>query len=564
MYIFDITIRHDEQHNVRELQRLRPATMPNSNMPVECQGQQGEYFGYALVAADFTADGHTDLAVAAPFRSRSKDTFDNGAVYVYTSSFAGLRCRSRLQPTHTSDGARFGSALSRLGDINGDGYDDLAVGAPHESGGGAVYIYLGCERGLSERPSQRLTAPATPERAAAAQPQWFGMALSRGVDIDADGFNDLAVGAPGGAGSVYVFRSYPVAKIVAFLKAPSQIADSDGRLSFDVCWQVLKIRTTRVEIRIEMDSRHGRLTTTDATASRSILMHRTARSHQQCSTYVVNVRFDPLLVFETMPLNLTFNVQPAHRMPDSNVTEFDHVMIDPQQVRTNQQNVSFYTGCERTRCVADLRVKTNVSDTLSYAISSNRVLGIEYAVYNEGETAYLPTVNVTIEPASVRFVALQSGCFLVGDRSNQLLCHLNGRRPLRRGERAVIAVSLDIASVPADAADGRVYVRALASSFSDELTMADNAYRLQIELFEQSVVNVTGSSSVRTQILPSQEKKLQVTQVLKLCNNGPSAIAAAEMAVRFPARFVGEKNGSLQSSGVTLDDITVSTLVLGL
>jgi hypothetical protein len=48
---------------------------------------------------------------------------------------------------------RFGFAITNLGDLNSDGYEDIAVGAPYE-GNGAVYIYLGSAQGLIPEPSQ--------------------------------------------------------------------------------------------------------------------------------------------------------------------------------------------------------------------------------------------------------------------------------------------------------------------------------------------------------------------------------------------------------------------------
>jgi hypothetical protein len=48
---------------------------------------------------------------------------------------------------------RFGFAMTNLGDLNSDGYEDIAVGAPYE-GKGAVYIYLGSAQGLIPEPSQ--------------------------------------------------------------------------------------------------------------------------------------------------------------------------------------------------------------------------------------------------------------------------------------------------------------------------------------------------------------------------------------------------------------------------
>ena len=48
-------------------------------------------------------------------------------------------------------GAKFGATLANVGDLDGDGYKEFAVGAPFENGGeGAVYIYRGAESGIKE------------------------------------------------------------------------------------------------------------------------------------------------------------------------------------------------------------------------------------------------------------------------------------------------------------------------------------------------------------------------------------------------------------------------------
>lgn len=82
-------------------------------------------------------------------------------------------------------GARFGSALSCLGDLDHDGYADLAVSAPYEDEQrGAIYIFQGRAEGLSELYSQRIRAVEL-----SSSLRGFGQAIAR------DSKGNLAVGA---------------------------------------------------------------------------------------------------------------------------------------------------------------------------------------------------------------------------------------------------------------------------------------------------------------------------------------------------------------------------------
>lgn len=58
-----------------------------------------------------------------------------------------------LPPTGAAGETRFGHSMTSLGDLNLDGFNDLAVGAPYE-GRGAIYIYLGSQDGLIREPAQ--------------------------------------------------------------------------------------------------------------------------------------------------------------------------------------------------------------------------------------------------------------------------------------------------------------------------------------------------------------------------------------------------------------------------
>lgn len=130
---------------------------------------------------------------------------------------------------------RFGTALSKLGDINMDGFNDIAISAPFE-GDGAVYIHLGGPDGISEKPSQRLPAPERDSSTDNDEKQaMFGHGMSRGVDIDSNGYRDIAIGAPNSE-TVYIYKSYPVVNVVASIQpSKTELSLDDTRFNIKVC-----------------------------------------------------------------------------------------------------------------------------------------------------------------------------------------------------------------------------------------------------------------------------------------------------------------------------------------
>ncbi|HET8759032.1 MAG TPA: hypothetical protein VFM58_23650 [Solirubrobacteraceae bacterium] len=171
--------------------------------------------------ADFDGDGIADLAIGAPLDSvAGRD--DAGAVNViYGSRRGGLREDPDQEFTEGSRGIkgaveaddRFGGTLA-TGDFDGDGYADLAIGAPGEDvagnrNTGEVHVLYGSRRGLTARDELLGQGsggvPGTPE-----PEQNFGAALAAG-DFNHDGRDDVAIGTPDdsvdgrdGAGSVNV------------------------------------------------------------------------------------------------------------------------------------------------------------------------------------------------------------------------------------------------------------------------------------------------------------------------------------------------------------------------
>ncbi|XP_057269971.1 integrin alpha-7 isoform X2 [Pezoporus wallicus] len=165
-------------------------------------GQQlSSAFGHSVAVLDLNSDGWLDLAVGAPhFFERQKEI--GGAVYVYINPAGRWDAATPVRLNGTR-GSMFGIALSTAGDLNHDGFEDLAVGAPFD-GAGKVYIYHGSSLGIAATPAQVLDGEAVGVTA-------FGYSLSGGLDVDGNLYPDLLVGSL--SDTVVLYRARPVAHV---------------------------------------------------------------------------------------------------------------------------------------------------------------------------------------------------------------------------------------------------------------------------------------------------------------------------------------------------------------
>jgi hypothetical protein len=175
------------------------------------EGDQAEaYFARSVsTAGDVNGDGYDDVIVRAA--NYDNDQIDEGRAYVYHGSPAGLSA----QPDWTAEGdqpiAYFSRSVSTAGDVNGDGCDDVIVGASHYDNGqtneGRAYVYHGSATGLAAEPAW--TAESDQDAA------WFGHWVSTAGDVNSDGYDDVIVGAcwhdngQVNEGKAYVYHGSP-------------------------------------------------------------------------------------------------------------------------------------------------------------------------------------------------------------------------------------------------------------------------------------------------------------------------------------------------------------------
>jgi hypothetical protein len=164
----------------------------------------GSYYGYWVAkAGDVNGDGFADVAVGAP--GEDAGLTDEGCAYVYLGSASGLGNAEVWKRCGNETNLQFGQNVCSAGDVNGDGLDDIIVGAPGHDGMGGdprgrAFIYNGIATGVRTTPLWVKYGPSANSS--------FGAAASSAGDVNGDGYSDVLIGAPGhnGSGRVEVYH----------------------------------------------------------------------------------------------------------------------------------------------------------------------------------------------------------------------------------------------------------------------------------------------------------------------------------------------------------------------
>lgn len=173
--------------------------------PVAGVAEAGDQFGRAYGVGDINNDGRSDLVVGAPNEAVGSTQAAGGITVLFGSS-GGLATSGTQSFTQSGPvagvaetGDRFGAAVA-LGDFDGDGRDDVAVGVPGEDEGnqvdaGTVNVIYGSSSGLTTSGNAAF-GQAGPVAGASESDDRFGTSLAV-ADFNGDGYEDLAVGVPG-------------------------------------------------------------------------------------------------------------------------------------------------------------------------------------------------------------------------------------------------------------------------------------------------------------------------------------------------------------------------------
>ncbi len=189
--------------------------VPSSDLSVDDSDAQylgtaaGDGVGRSVSGAgDVDGDGYDDILIGAPTASGGGSS--GGVAYLWSGPVSGAADATGAQAmlVASAPGDRLGSAVAAAGDVNADGWADILVGAADRDGAGtdagAAYVAFGPLTGV-------LTANRADARVDASAQYRIGASLAGAFDFDGDGNDDIVMGAPGASdraaygGAVYLF-----------------------------------------------------------------------------------------------------------------------------------------------------------------------------------------------------------------------------------------------------------------------------------------------------------------------------------------------------------------------
>ncbi|XP_069884425.1 integrin alpha-3 isoform X1 [Dipodomys merriami] len=446
--------------------------------------QVGAYFGSAIALADLNNDGWQDLLVGAPYYFERKEEV-GGAVYVFMNQ-AGTSF-----PTHPSlllhgpSRSTFGFSVASIGDINQDGFQDIAVGAPFE-GLGKVYIYHSSSGGLLRQPQQVIHG----EKLGLSGLSTFGYSLSGHMDVDENFYPDLLVGSL--SDHIVLLRARPVINIVhKTLVARPAVLDptlctATSCVQVELCFAYNQSAgnpnyrrniTLAYTLEADRDRRPPRLRFAQ---SQSAIFHGFfSMPEMRCQT------LDLLLMDnfrdKLRPIVISLNYSLPLRMPERprlGLRSLDaYPVLNQAQALENHTEVQFQKECgPDNKCDSNLQMRAAfVSEQLQrlsrlqYSRDVRKLL-LSINVTNTpsperaGEDAHEALLTLEVPPALLLSSVRPSGTCQANET---ILCELGN--PFKRNQRMELLIAFEVIGVTLNTRDLQVQLQLSTSSHQDNL-----------------------------------------------------------------------------------------------
>uniref|UniRef100_A0A8C3G276 Integrin, alpha V n=1 Tax=Cyclopterus lumpus TaxID=8103 RepID=A0A8C3G276_CYCLU len=486
------------------------------------------YFGHSVAATDVNNDGLVDLLVGAPLfmdRGSNGKLREVGQVSVYLGR-GGFSFHPPQMLTGSEVYARYGSAITALGDLDMDGYNDVAISAPY--GGpdryGLVYIHNGRPQGPNSSPSQVLQG----KWASSYMPASFGYSMTGNTDIDQNGY-----------------PARPVISVNATLDITPQIINLEEKTYFRVdllldrskpkdTKRVLFLHSQTVQFSKNMTVLNGKV---PACEEQSVFL-RDDREFRD--------KITPISVVMEYSLDYQQAADQTGLLPildmsaPSNVTKQAHILLD-----CGDDNI----------CKPDLRL-TVTSDRKQIFIGDDNALTLEISAENQGEGAYEAELHVFL-PQQADFTGVGrsqtlsrlSCAYKKENQTKMVVCDLGN--PMKGGTKVLAELRFSVHQLSEEDTSVKFDVQMVSSN------QFDNTSRLVSSITKLAVraeISLRGTSSPGQVLLPIANWKPkeppvvgddigpQIVHVYELLNRGPSTISKAALEVEWPYQY---KNGSL-------------------
>uniref|UniRef100_A0A8D0GY43 Integrin subunit alpha V n=1 Tax=Sphenodon punctatus TaxID=8508 RepID=A0A8D0GY43_SPHPU len=514
---------------------------------------------------------YTDLLIGAPlFMDRGSDgkLQELGQVSICLQQATGGFQITKLNGFELF--ARFSSSIAPLGDLDQDGFNDIAVAAPYggEDKKGLVYIYNGRVTGLNTVPSQILEG----QWASQTMPPSFGYSLKGATDVDKNGYPDLIVGAFG-ADRAVLYRARPVISVNAGLEVTPTILNPESK-TCELKDTGVKVSCFKVKFCLKADGKGNlpnKLTfqvellldklKLKGAIRRALFLHNKQAGHSKNMTVTKGgqIRCEELEAFlrdesefrdKLTPITIFMEYQLDYK------TAADSSGLQPILNQFTPANISrqahILLNCgEDNICKPDLQVTVD-SDQKQIYIGDDNPLTLIVSAQNLGEGAYEAELFVTIPPQAdfigvVRnseALARLSCAFKTENQTRLVVCDLGN--PMKAGTKLLAGLRFSVLQQSEMDTSVKFDLQIRSSNLYSNLSPMTS---YQVDLAISAAVEIRGVSSPDHIFLPIanwQPKENPETEddigplvqhIYELRNSGPSAFSKVMLNLQWPYKY---------------------------
>lgn len=551
-------------------------TSVSFTLPLPAAAQLGSNFGQSLCVVDLNNDGFSDLLVGAPYY-RHSEYGDEGRVYTYINSGKAPGTLNH-EESMTLDGRKtmrslFGYAMAVAGDLNRDGFPDVAISAPYggRDRGGVVFIYFGTKDGIESSFRQAIEASEI-----SGGVKTFGFSLAGNVDVDNNGYPDLAVGAYS-SDRAFLLRSRPIVEMDGELKlSVSQISLEDNKtvqlaadgvsrksVNVTICLkyksQMQSLGQPNVSFSVELDKdrfndgfdlRRMFFFQGDKTAfstSRHVVLTKENEWYCQFVDTAYLREMDQLQdVFDPLTFDLTYDLTQS---PSCTLCPILNNYNDIAQ-RSFRATVGFIKQCGNDKiCQPDLAIKGSViygdGKQSELLIGDVKTLLVRVEVENKAQDAAYPGKVIVTYPSLIDYansedVSCSTKLLDVGNR--QAECAIGN--PFRGNTKKEFDIVFTAQRVTGNITQFTIHLEA-TSDLSEDADKSNNEETLLVPVKFEADLSIVGFSNPDQVVYKDKVSEVKnafdigpsVKQTITVRNRGPSPIDSAAVTILVPFKF---------------------------